>query len=404
MLIVGTGLAGLGMAVKLAEAGHRDFVILEKAGEVGGTWRENTYPGCACDVASVMYSYSFAPNRNWSRMYAEQPEILDYIKHVVKERDLEPHIRFHTEVTSYEFDEAADRWHVRTRSGQEYRPRIVVLAHGALHQPNVPDLPGMDRFKGELFHSAQWDHSVDLRGKRVAVIGTGSSAVQFIPRIAGVAAHVDVFQRNAHWVLPKADRPLKHLERRLFASLPFRPAPVPAGRVLDPRAPGARLPQPEVSRRPRTGGEAHAGEAGARPRAAGQAHPHLPHRLQTHPAHERLLPGPATPGRLPDHLGDRGVHGVRDQDEGRRAARGGRGDPGHRLLHRQPVRERTHRRPRRTDHPGGLARRHDGPPGHHRRGVPEPLHADGTELRRRRPVDPVRHRGAGALHRRVPGS
>ncbi|BCM65789.1 MULTISPECIES: flavin-containing monooxygenase [Streptomyces] len=221
VLIVGTGLAGLGMAVKLAEAGHRDFVILEKAGEVGGTWRENTYPGCACDVASVMYSYSFAPNRNWSRMYAEQPEILDYIKHVVKERDLEPHIRFHTEVTSYEFDEAADRWHVRTRSGQEYRPRIVVLAHGALHQPNVPDLPGMDRFKGELFHSAQWDHSVDLRGKRVAVIGTGSSAVQFIPRIAGVAAHVDVFQRNAHWVLPKADRPLKHLERRLFASLPF---------------------------------------------------------------------------------------------------------------------------------------------------------------------------------------
>ncbi|MFJ3904672.1 flavin-containing monooxygenase [Streptomyces sp. NPDC090025] len=221
VLIVGTGFAGLGMAVKLLDAGHRDFVVLEKADGVGGTWRENTYPGCACDVASVMYSYSFAPNRDWSRMYAEQPEILDYIKQVVKERELEPYLRFGAEAVSYEFDEAADRWHVVTRSGQEYRPRVVVLAHGALHQPHVPELPGMGGFKGELFHSARWDDSVDLRGKRVAVIGTGSSAVQFIPKIAGVASHVDVFQRNAHWVLPKADRPLKQLERRLFKAAPF---------------------------------------------------------------------------------------------------------------------------------------------------------------------------------------
>lgn len=221
VLIVGTGFAGLGMAMKLLDAGQSDFVILEKADSVGGTWRENTYPGCACDVASVMYSYSFAPNREWSRMYAAQPEILDYIKHVVEDRGVEPHIRFNTEAVSYEFDEDGDRWTVRTRSGQEYRPRVVVLAHGALHQPNIPDLPGMGRFKGTMFHSAQWDHSVDLTDKKVAVVGTGSSAVQFIPEIARTTAHVDVFQRNAHWVLPKADRPLKAIERKLFKALPF---------------------------------------------------------------------------------------------------------------------------------------------------------------------------------------
>ncbi|WP_316525479.1 flavin-containing monooxygenase [Kitasatospora brasiliensis] len=221
VLIVGAGFAGLGMAIKLLEAGQSDFVVLEKADGVGGAWRENTYPGCACDVASVMYSYSFAPNRSWSRMYAMQPEILDYIKGVVKEHDLETHIRFNSEVTSYEFDEAAGRWHVRTGSGEEYRPRFVVMAHGALHLPNIPDLPGLESFKGTVFHSARWDHSVDLKGKRVAVIGTGASAVQFIPEIAGEAAHVDVFQRSAHWMLPKADRPLANFERGLFRALPF---------------------------------------------------------------------------------------------------------------------------------------------------------------------------------------
>jgi len=220
VLIVGAGFAGLGMAMKLLDAGHSDFVLLEKADGVGGTWRENTYPGCACDVASVMYSYSFARNPGWSRMYATQPEILDYVKRVVKDRGIESYIRFDTEVTGYEFDEDGNRWSVRTRAGQEFRPRIVVLAHGALHRPNIPDLPGMGRFKRTVFHSAQWDHSVDLKGKRVAVIGTGSSAAQFIPEIAGVAAHVDVFQRNAHWVLPKADRPLKDFERKLFKALP----------------------------------------------------------------------------------------------------------------------------------------------------------------------------------------
>lgn len=220
VLIVGSGLAGLGMAVSLLEAGQPDFVVLEKADGVGGTWRENTYPGCACDVASVMYSYSFAPKRDWSRMYAGQPEILDYIETVVADHEIEPHIRFRSEAVSYEFDEAADRWEVRTADGTVYRPRVVVLAHGALHLPNVPDLPGREQFGGPVFHTAHWDHSVDLTGKRVAIVGTGSSAAQVIPEIVDDVAHLDVFQRTAHWVLPKADRPLSDGERTLFRRLP----------------------------------------------------------------------------------------------------------------------------------------------------------------------------------------
>jgi cation diffusion facilitator CzcD-associated flavoprotein CzcO len=221
VLIVGAGMAGIGMAIRLLAAGQPDIVVLEKADGVGGTWRENTYPGCGCDVASVMYSYSFAPNRRWSRMYAGQPEILDYVRQVAEDYDVEPYIRFNTEVVSYEFDESSDRWSVRTRSGEEYRPRIVILAHGALHRPNIPDFPGLSRFAGSIFHSAEWDHSVDLRGKRVSVIGTGSSAAQFVPEIVDTAARVDVFQRNPHWVLPKADRPLSDVERRLFRMLPL---------------------------------------------------------------------------------------------------------------------------------------------------------------------------------------
>ncbi|MFI5778779.1 flavin-containing monooxygenase [Nocardia sp. NPDC051570] len=220
VLIVGTGLAGVGMAIKLLEAGERNFVLLEKADGVGGTWRDNTYPGCACDVMSMMYSYSFAPNSGWSRMYAGQPEILDYIRRVVKEYEIEPYIRFQSEAVSYEFDSDSDRWIVRTAAGEEYRPRFVVAAHGALHNPNIPDFKGRERFTGPVFHSAQWDHSVDLTGKRVAVVGTGASSAQFVPEIAGTAAHVEVFQRNPHWVLPKPDRLVSDREQRLFKTVP----------------------------------------------------------------------------------------------------------------------------------------------------------------------------------------
>ncbi|MGF7121479.1 DUF4873 domain-containing protein [Rhodococcus sp. BE178] len=220
VLIVGTGFSGLCMAIRLKEAGIDDFVILEKASEVGGTWRENTYPGCGCDVMSLMYSFSFAPNRRWTRMYARQPEILDYIRRIVDDYDLAPHIRFDSAVVAYDFDEATDRWAVRTAAGDVYRPRIVAAGPGPLHKPSIPAFPGRDRFTGNVFHSAEWDHSVDLTGKRIAVIGTGASAVQFVPEIAKQAAHVDVFQRTAHWVLPKLDRAITPTEKHLFRTVP----------------------------------------------------------------------------------------------------------------------------------------------------------------------------------------
>ncbi|MFH5229080.1 DUF4873 domain-containing protein [Antrihabitans spumae] len=220
VLIVGTGFAGLCMAIKLKESGRHNFVVLEKADRVGGTWRENTYPGCGCDVMSLMYSFSFAPNRKWTRMYARQPEILDYIERVVAEYDLAQHIRFGSEVIAYDFDEAADLWHVRTRGGTSYTARIVVAGPGPLHKPSIPTFPGRETFTGPTFHSAEWDHSVDLTGKRVAVIGTGASAVQFVPEIAKHAAHVDVFQRTPHWILPKLDRAISRREKQAFDRVP----------------------------------------------------------------------------------------------------------------------------------------------------------------------------------------
>ncbi|PTR30556.1 cation diffusion facilitator CzcD-associated flavoprotein CzcO [Rhodococcus sp. OK519] len=220
VLIVGTGFSGLCMAIRLKEAGFDDFVILEKAADVGGTWRENTYPGCGCDVMSLMYSFSFAPNRRWTRMYARQPEILDYIRRVVDDYDLARYIRFDSEVAGYDFDQTADRWTVRTASGDVYRPRIVIAGPGPLHKPHIPTLSGRERFAGKMFHSAEWDHDVDLAGKRVAVIGTGASAVQFVPEVAKQAAHLDVFQRTAHWILPKLDRPITPTEKRLFDAVP----------------------------------------------------------------------------------------------------------------------------------------------------------------------------------------
>ncbi|MFC9517561.1 DUF4873 domain-containing protein [Nocardiaceae bacterium NPDC056970] len=220
VVVVGTGFSGLCMAIRLQEAGFDDFVVLEKASEVGGTWRENTYPGCGCDVMSLMYSFSFAPNRRWTRMYARQPEILDYMRRIVDDYGLAPHIRYDAEVVSYDFDETDDRWTVRTASGAVYRPRVVVAGPGPLHKPSIPAFTGRERFAGRAFHSAEWDHTVDLTGKRVAVIGTGASAVQFVPEVAKQAAHVDVFQRTAHWVLPKMDRPITPTEKRLFRTVP----------------------------------------------------------------------------------------------------------------------------------------------------------------------------------------
>jgi cation diffusion facilitator CzcD-associated flavoprotein CzcO len=220
LLIVGTGFAGLGMAVRLRQAGVDDFVVLERAGEVGGTWRDNTYPGAACDVPSNLYSFSFAPNPDWSRSFSPQAEIQDYLRRVATDFGVRPHIRFHHEVLGATWDEAARRWEVRTNAG-DFVADVVVSATGALSDPAIPPLPGLDRFEGTVFHSARWRHDHDLSGKRVAVVGTGASAIQFVPQIQPQVEHLTVFQRTPPWILPRWDRAFRPAERWAFRRLPL---------------------------------------------------------------------------------------------------------------------------------------------------------------------------------------
>jgi cation diffusion facilitator CzcD-associated flavoprotein CzcO len=220
IIIIGTGFAGLGMAIQLREAGIEDFVLLERAGEIGGTWRDNHYPGCACDVQSLLYSFSFAPNPHWTRAYAGQPEIQSYLLDCVARYELRPKIELGAEIVEARWDESSSTWSLATRDGRRYRARVLVSAIGALSNPAYPDIPGLDSFAGTSFHSADWDHDYELANKRVAVIGTGASAIQFVPRIAPEVARLDLYQRTPPWVLPKADRAFTPLERAAHAHLP----------------------------------------------------------------------------------------------------------------------------------------------------------------------------------------
>ena len=217
--IVGTGFAGLGMAVTLRRRGVRDFLLFERAGEVGGTWRDNTYPGCACDIRSDLYSFSFAPNPDWSHRFARQPEILAYLQGVARRFGLEPHIRLHHDLERAEWDETEGLWRLQT-SGGAYSARVLVSGHGPLVAPSWPDLPGLEGFPGPRIHTARWDHTAELRGRRVAVIGTGASAVQLIPELQRVAAQVTVFQRTPPWVLPRLDAATSPGRRALFRRVP----------------------------------------------------------------------------------------------------------------------------------------------------------------------------------------
>jgi cation diffusion facilitator CzcD-associated flavoprotein CzcO len=219
-VVIGTGFSGLGMAIRLRRDGREDFVVLEKAGDVGGTWRDNTYPGCACDIQSHMYSFSFEQNPEWTRSFSSQPEIWDYLRRVTAKYDLRRSIHFGMEVTGARWDADEQRWHLTTGTGTEYRARYLVAGTGALHIPNVPALPGLDSFEGARFHSAEWDHDYDLTGKRVAVIGTGASAVQFVPRIAPKVAELHLFQRTPPWIMPKPDHPIPDWAKRLFKRVP----------------------------------------------------------------------------------------------------------------------------------------------------------------------------------------
>ncbi|RKT85566.1 Predicted flavoprotein CzcO associated with the cation diffusion facilitator CzcD [Saccharopolyspora antimicrobica] len=221
VVIVGTGFSGLGMAIKLKQAGIEDFIVLEKAADLGGTWRDNTYPGCACDVPSLMYSFSFEQNPNWSRMFARQGEISDYLQHCADKYRVRDHIHYGVEFSGAEYDEATQTWRVSTADGSEYVGKALVSGVGALHIPSYPELPGVQDFEGEVFHSAEWNHDFDLAGKRVAVIGTGASAIQFVPQIAKKVAKLHLFQRTPPWIQPKPDRPVPEALQRLFRRVPL---------------------------------------------------------------------------------------------------------------------------------------------------------------------------------------
>ncbi len=248
IVIIGTGFSGLGMGIRLRQAGYTDFVILEQSDDIGGTWHENHYPGCACDVQSALYSFSFEPNPDWSRMFARQEEIKAYLKHCAEKYNLMPHIRLNTHVVGARYQSTGQRWAIETMASPDlwaYRQRkwlnpgdeldrndpelppvtrlatpILISGMGGLSTPAYPAIKGADRFKGKQFHSQDWDHEYDLRGKRVAVIGTGASAIQFVPEVAKVAGHLDLYQRTPPWIVPKPDRAISAPEKALFRRVP----------------------------------------------------------------------------------------------------------------------------------------------------------------------------------------
>ncbi|MEV4003389.1 NAD(P)/FAD-dependent oxidoreductase [Actinomadura sp. NPDC049753] len=219
VVIIGSGFGGIGMAIRLRQAGVRDVVILEKAGDLGGTWRDNTYPGAACDVPSHLYSFSFERKTDWSRRFPPQAEILEYLRHCAREHGVLDRIRFGAEVTEARFDEDAALWRISTTTG-DLAARVLVSACGQLNRPELPPIEGRESFTGPAFHSSRWDHGADLRGRRVAVIGTGASAVQIVPEIAREAAELLLFQRSAPYVIDKPDRPYRDWERAALRAVP----------------------------------------------------------------------------------------------------------------------------------------------------------------------------------------
>jgi cation diffusion facilitator CzcD-associated flavoprotein CzcO len=221
-LVIGAGFSGLGAAIRLTRAGHRDLVVLERGGDVGGTWRDNVYPGCRCDVPSNLYSYSFEAKPDWSETFPSQPELWDYLRRVVRKYHLGSYLRFGHEVTSARWDGARSdggRWLVTT-SQATFAARYLIAGVGALVEPALPDIPGVDSFGGTVMHSARWDEGWRVAGRRVAVIGTGASAIQIVPAIQPDAAHVTVFQRTAPFVMPHTNRPVRPWAKALYRTFP----------------------------------------------------------------------------------------------------------------------------------------------------------------------------------------
>ena len=253
--IIGAGFGGLGAGVRLRQAGMTDFVILERAASVGGTWRDNTYPGCACDIPSHLYSFSFAPNPSWAHSFSRQPEIWDYLEEITDRYGLRGHLRLGAEVTEARWDAGLARWRLRiARTGPAGPPAgpdphtgpaahtgltadVLISAAGPLSEPRLPDIPGLTEFPGEVFHSARWDHGARLDGKRVAVVGTGASAIQIVPEIQPTAARLVLFQRTPAWVLPRRDRVITGPEKWVSTATFLRPSAWPAWGIIWPASP-----------------------------------------------------------------------------------------------------------------------------------------------------------------------
>ncbi len=217
--IVGSGFGGLGAAIQLKKAGVDGFAIFERADDLGGTWRDNTYPGCRCDVASNLYSFSFEPNPKWSNTYSYQPEIWSYLQDVATKHQLRPLIKFNHDVTDISFNNDTKLWQLSTSQG-DFQARTVILAAGGLAEPKMPEIEGIGSFKGPIMHTAKWDSSIDLVDKRVGVIGTGASSIQTVPQIAPLVRHLDVYQRTPSWILPHLGHGVKERSKRLFSVLP----------------------------------------------------------------------------------------------------------------------------------------------------------------------------------------
>jgi cation diffusion facilitator CzcD-associated flavoprotein CzcO len=218
--ILGAGFSGLGMAIRLKQSGQHDFVVIEQATDIGGTWRDNTYPGCACDVPSHLYSFSFALNPDWSRSYSSQREIWEYLRRCARRFGILPHIRWNNELRDATWNDDEQRWHITTTQAQ-FTANFLILGNGPLSEPSLPSIPGIERFEGVLFHSAQWNHDYDFTGKRVAVIGTGASAIQFVPHIQPRVERLTLFQRTPPWILPRLDHAIPSWQHAMFRILPL---------------------------------------------------------------------------------------------------------------------------------------------------------------------------------------
>ncbi|MET7906347.1 NAD(P)/FAD-dependent oxidoreductase [Streptomyces sp. NPDC005355] len=217
--VIGSGFSGLGTAIRLLQQGIDDFLVFERADEVGGTWRDNTYPGCACDVMSHLYSFSFAPNPRWKSTFGKQQELFAYLRDCADEFGVRSRIRFRHELTEARWDDLLKRWRISTTGG-DYTAQVLVTGTGYLSEPAIPDVPGLADFQGEVFHSARWRHDLDLTGRRVAVVGTGASAIQFVPAIQPEVGHLDLYQRTPPWIGPKDDKVNSALQTKLLTSVP----------------------------------------------------------------------------------------------------------------------------------------------------------------------------------------